>query len=147
MRSPPNLVEWERTVEAVEHPKDEVTIAIVGKYVEHKDAYKSLGEALRHGGIEAGDARQPATGSNPRTSKRAARTMLDDVDGILVPGGFGKRGFEGKIAAAKYARETWHSVFRHLLRHARGGDRFRAQHRRPAGRRIPPRTTATAPIR
>ncbi|MEO5561099.1 MAG: CTP synthase [Dokdonella sp.] len=101
---PVDLSEWERTVEAVEHPQGEVTIAIVGKYVEHKDAYKSLGEALRHGGIKQ------KTGVNLRwveseEIERRGADILKDADGILVPGGFGKRGFEGKIAAARYARE------------------------------------------
>ncbi|MEO6688905.1 MAG: CTP synthase [Dokdonella sp.] len=101
---PVDLSEWERTVEAVEHPQGEVTIAIVGKYVEHKDAYKSLGEALRHGGIKQ------KTGVNLRwveseEIERRGAELLKDADGILVPGGFGKRGFEGKIAAARYARE------------------------------------------
>jgi CTP synthase len=101
---PVDLSAWERTVEAVEHPQGEVTIAIVGKYVEHKDAYKSLGEALRHGGIKQ------KTGVNLRwveseEIERKGAEILKDADGILVPGGFGKRGFEGKIAAARYARE------------------------------------------
>jgi CTP synthase len=101
---PVDLSAWERTVEAVEHPQGEVTIAIVGKYVEHKDAYKSLGEALRHGGIKQ------KTGVNLRwveseEIERRGADLLKDADGILVPGGFGKRGFEGKIAAARYARE------------------------------------------
>ncbi len=102
---PADLSEWERTVDAAEHPKDEVTIAIVGKYVEHKDAYKSLGEALRHGGLKQHDARESALGRirGHRAARRAE--LLKDVDGILVPGGFGKRGFEGKIAAVRYARE------------------------------------------
>ena len=100
-----NLGEWERTVEAIEHPKDEVTIAIIGKYVEHKDAYKSLGEALRHGGLKQ------ATRVNLRwleaeDLEARGTDELKDVDGILVPGGFGKRGFEGKVAAAKFAREN-----------------------------------------
>jgi len=102
---PVDLSAWERTVDAVEHPQGEVTIAIVGKYVEHKDAYKSLGEALRHGGIKQ------KTGINLRWMEseeieRRGADLLKDVDGILVPGGFGKRGFEGKIAAARYAREN-----------------------------------------
>jgi CTP synthase len=102
---PANLSEWERTVEAIEHPKDEVTIAIIGKYVEHKDAYKSLGEALRHGGLKQ------ATRVNLRWLEAEdleahGTDALKDVDGILVPGGFGKRGFEGKVAAAKFAREN-----------------------------------------
>ena len=102
---PVNLGEWERTVEAVEHPKDEVTIAIVGKYVEHKDAYKSLGEALRHGGLKQ-STRVNLQWLESEDLETRGCDALNGVDGILVPGGFGKRGFEGKIAAAKFAREN-----------------------------------------
>ncbi|MCE7950879.1 MAG: CTP synthase [Xanthomonadales bacterium PRO7] len=101
---PANLGEWERTVEAVDHPRDEVTIAIIGKYVEHKDAYKSLGEALRHGGLKQATRVNLRWLESEDVESRGAE-ILADVDGILVPGGFGKRGFEGKIAAAKFARE------------------------------------------
>ncbi len=102
---PANLSEWERTVEAIEHPKDDVTIAIIGKYVEHKDAYKSLGEALRHGGLKQSTRVNLRWLESEDIEARGAE-ILKDVDGILVPGGFGKRGFEGKIAAAKFAREV-----------------------------------------
>ncbi|MBS0556946.1 MAG: CTP synthase [Proteobacteria bacterium] len=102
---PANLIEWERAVEAMEHPKDEVTIAIIGKYVEHKDAYKSLGEALRHGGLKQATRVNLRWLESEDVESRGAE-ILADVDGILVPGGFGKRGFEGKIAAAKFAREN-----------------------------------------
>ena len=102
---PADLSAWERTVAAVEHPKDEVTIAIIGKYVEHKDAYKSLGEALRHGGIKQA-ARVNLRWLESEQIEADGGEVLRDVDGILVPGGFGKRGFEGKVAAAKFAREN-----------------------------------------
>ena len=102
---PANMAEWERAVEAVEHPKDEVSIAIIGKYVEHKDAYKSLGEALRHGGLKQSTHVNLCWLESEDIETRGAEALAD-VDGILVPGGFGKRGFEGKIAAAKFAREN-----------------------------------------
>ena len=102
---PANLIEWERTVDAIEHPKHDVNIAIIGKYVEHKDAYKSLSEALRHGGIKQATRVNLQWMESEDIEARGAE-MLHNVDGILVPGGFGKRGFEGKIAAAKYAREN-----------------------------------------
>ncbi|HEY8011746.1 MAG TPA: CTP synthase [Rudaea sp.] len=102
---PANLIEWERTVDAIEHPKDEVTIAIIGKYVEHKDAYKSLSEALRHGGLKQSTQVNLQWMESEDIEARGAE-ILKNVDGILVPGGFGKRGFEGKIAAARFARET-----------------------------------------
>ena len=102
---PADLSEWKAVVEAIEHPKDEVTIAIVGKYVEHKDAYKSLGEALRHGGLKQ-HTRVNLRWVESEEVERRGGDALGDVDGILVPGGFGKRGFEGKIGAARYAREN-----------------------------------------
>ncbi|MGB0132926.1 CTP synthase [Dokdonella sp.] len=102
---PADLGEWKAAVEAIEHPKDEVTIAIVGKYVEHKDAYKSLGEALRHGGLKQHTQVNLRWVESEEVERRGG-DALNDVDGILVPGGFGKRGFEGKIAAARYAREN-----------------------------------------
>ncbi|HEV2540323.1 MAG TPA: CTP synthase [Frateuria sp.] len=103
---PADLSSWRRTVEAVEHPKDEVTIAIVGKYVEHKDAYKSLGEALRHGGIKQQTRVNLDWVDSEEVESRGAQAVLGRADAILVPGGFGKRGFEGKVLAAKYARES-----------------------------------------
>ena len=102
---PADLSEWEAAVEAIEHPKDEVTIAIVGKYVEHKDAYKSLGEALRHGALKQ-HTRVNLRWVESEEVERRGGDALKDVDGVLVPGGFGKRGFEGKVAAARYAREN-----------------------------------------
>lgn len=102
---PADLSEWDATVEAVEHPRDVVTVAIVGKYVEHKDAYKSLGEALRHGGIKQNTAVHLKWLDSEQIEAEGAEAVLGDVDAILVPGGFGKRGFEGKVQAAQYARE------------------------------------------
>jgi CTP synthase len=102
---PADLGEWQRTVDAVEHPKGEVTIAIVGKYVEHKDAYKSLGEALRHGGLKQ-QTRVHFQWVESEDVERRGAAALEGADGILVPGGFGKRGFEGKIAAVRHAREA-----------------------------------------
>ena len=102
---PADLSAWQRTVDAVLHPKDEVTIAICGKYVEHKDAYKSLGEALRHGGIKQQTRVNLKWIDAEQIEAEGAAKVLAGVDGILVPGGFGKRGFEGKVQAARYARE------------------------------------------
>jgi CTP synthase len=102
---PADLSEWDRVVDAMEHPQGEVNIAIVGKYVEHKDAYKSLGEALRHGGLKQ-KTRVSLRWVESEDIERRSADILKDADGILVPGGFGKRGFEGKIAAARYAREN-----------------------------------------
>jgi CTP synthase len=100
-----DLSEWDRVVEAINRPQGEVNIAIVGKYVEHKDAYKSLGEALRHGGLKQ-KTRVNLRWVESEDIERKGADTLKDADGILVPGGFGKRGFEGKITAARYAREN-----------------------------------------
>ncbi|MFT4198261.1 MAG: CTP synthase [Pseudoxanthomonas sp.] len=98
-----DLSEWQAAVDATLHPLDEVTIAVVGKYVDHQDAYKSVGEALRHGGL------RQRTRVNLKWLEsqdiEAGTAPLDGVDGILVPGGFGDRGFEGKVLTAQYARE------------------------------------------
>jgi CTP synthase len=102
---PADLSEWQRTVDAVEHPKDEITVAIVGKYVEHKDAYKSLGEALRHGGIKQRTRVNLDWVDSEQVEAEGAAKVLGKADAILVPGGFGKRGFEGKVLASKFARE------------------------------------------
>jgi CTP synthase len=101
-----DLSDWERTVQAAEHPRGEVTIAICGKYVEHKDAYKSLGEALCHGGLKQGTRVNLRWIESEDVEQQGVDALLADVDAILVPGGFGRRGFEGKIMAARYAREN-----------------------------------------
>jgi CTP synthase len=100
-----NLSEWRQVVDAVTHPKDTVIIALVGKYVDHKDAYKSLTEALIHAGI---DTRHKVKINyiNAELIEIEGTAALDHVDAILVPGGFGERGVEGKIAAVRFAREN-----------------------------------------
>ncbi|HEV2607625.1 MAG TPA: CTP synthase [Xanthomonadaceae bacterium] len=100
-----DLSEWNATVDAAEHPVDDVTIAVVGKYVDHQDAYKSLGEALRHGGLRQRTKVRLKWVESEQIEKQGAVALLDDVDAILVPGGFGDRGFEGKVQASQYARE------------------------------------------
>jgi CTP synthase len=100
-----DLSEWERTVHAVEHPRGAVDIVICGKYVEHKDAYKSLGEALRHGGLKQG-TQVNLRWIEAEDIESKGVSILDGADAILVPGGFGKRGFEGKVMAARHAREN-----------------------------------------
>ncbi|HXV24086.1 MAG TPA: CTP synthase [Alphaproteobacteria bacterium] len=101
----PDLADWRRIVERIRAPEGEVTIAIVGKYVGLKDAYKSLSEALGHGGI-ANNVRVHLNWIDSEVFERGdAVAWLDDVHGILVPGGFGERGTEGKIAAVRFARE------------------------------------------
>ncbi|ALN90481.1 CTP synthase [Lysobacter gummosus] len=102
---PANLVEWNEVVDASEHPVDEVTIAVVGKYIDHQDAYKSLSEALKHGGLRQ-RTKVKLKWLESSEIERDGVESLKGVDGILVPGGFGDRGFEGKVATARYAREN-----------------------------------------
>ncbi|WP_149194027.1 CTP synthase [Luteimonas suaedae] len=100
-----DLSEWLDVVDATERPIDEVTIAVVGKYVDHKDAYKSVGEALKHGGIRQRTRVALKWIESQDIEREGAERVLAGVDGILVPGGFGDRGFEGKVLASQYARE------------------------------------------
>jgi CTP synthase len=110
----PDLSRWQDIVHRAYNPKDEVNIAIVGKYVEYEDSYKSLKEALVHGAlahnlklrvtwIEAEGLETRDSEGRPTTDYI---TQLEGFDGILVPGGFGKRGIEGMLNAIRYARET-----------------------------------------
>lgn len=101
-----DLSDWQAVVDASEQPVDEVTIAVVGKYVDHKDAYKSVGEALKHGGLRQQTRVNLKWLESQDIERDGAAGLLDDVDGVLVPGGFGDRGFEGKVLTAKHARET-----------------------------------------
>jgi CTP synthase len=114
----PDLAKWQDIVHRAYHPKDEVSIAIVGKYVEYEDSYKSLKEALVHGSLahnlklkvtwieaEGLETRDPSEGDAAGRPNRDYEAQLAGFDGILVPGGFGKRGIEGMLNAIRYARE------------------------------------------
>jgi len=102
---PANLDEWSRVVDAQLHPDRSVRIAIVGKYLELLDAYASLIEAIKHAGIHA-RTQVDIDFIDAEDIERNGTAVLDRVSAILVPGGFGQRGFEGKITAARYAREN-----------------------------------------
>ena len=115
----PDLTKWQDIVHRAYNPQDEVSIAIVGKYVEYEDSYKSLKEALVHGALahnlklrvtwieaEGLETRDPAEGDTPGKPNRDYESQLSGFDGILVPGGFGKRGIEGMLNAIRYAREN-----------------------------------------
>jgi len=98
------LAAWEKLIDTIKNPKGTVRIGVVGKYSELQDAYKSIYEALFHGGYAAGykiDAVKVAAEDIEKDP-----SILDTVDGVLIPGGFGSRGMEGKIRAAQYAREN-----------------------------------------
>jgi CTP synthase len=115
----PDLAKWQEVVRRAYHPADEVSIAIVGKYVEFEDSYKSLKEALVHGALahnlklkatwveaEGLETHDPPIGDAPGKPNRDYESQLRGFDGILVPGGFGKRGIEGMLNAIRYARES-----------------------------------------
>jgi CTP synthase len=102
---PANLSSWERLVYALEHPQRTVNIALVGKYVDLTESYKSLSEALIHAGIHTG-AKIKINYIDSENIEAKGVGCLEGMDAILVPGGFGKRGVEGKIAAIRYAREN-----------------------------------------
>ncbi|MDG4719584.1 MULTISPECIES: CTP synthase [Thalassospira] len=103
----PDLAPWENICNTIRNPEGEVTIGIVGKYIQLPDAYKSLTEALTHGGI-ANKVRVNLEwiASDELEKEGNVNEMLSKLDAIMVPGGFGERGAEGKIAAARYAREN-----------------------------------------
>jgi CTP synthase len=101
----PDLEDWRDLLHRLRNPDHEITIAVVGKYAEHRDAYKSIYEALDHGGV----ANRAQVGiqrvHSQAVEREGAERLLSGVDGILVPGGFGERGIEGKIEAVRFARE------------------------------------------
>ena len=102
----PQLANWEELIRKVKTPKHSVTIAVVGKYVDLTESYKSLNEALYHGGV-ANDCRVNLNFlDSEKLDSGTCVQMLADADGILVTGGFGERGIEGKICAARYSREN-----------------------------------------
>jgi len=102
----PDLSGWRRIVERVKQPAGETTIAIVGKYVGLTESYKSLSEALTHGGIASNCRVNLKYVDSEALERHGIDDAFVDVDGILVPGGFGERGSEGKIAAIRHAREN-----------------------------------------
>jgi CTP synthase len=106
LQAPPaNLEAWDRLVYSLEHPATSVDIALVGKYVDLTESYKSLTEALTHAGV-ANNARVNIHYIDSELIERDGTGALEDKDAVLVPGGFGKRGVEGKIKAIRYAREN-----------------------------------------
>jgi CTP synthase len=101
-----DLGKWETLVHKIKHPQDEVTIGIVGKYVSYEDSYKSLNEALLHGGVASNLRVRPRWIEAEEVENGKLESELAAVDGILIPGGFGIRGVAGMIQAVRYAREN-----------------------------------------
>jgi CTP synthase len=104
-RRPADLSRWEEIVRRIKSPRRRCRIGVVGKYIEVKDSYKSLYEALAHGGIAHEAAVEVAWVDAERIEREGLKGHVAGLDGILVPGGFGDRGIEGKIQAIRYARE------------------------------------------
>jgi len=102
---PPDLAEWRALAERVSHPQGSLRIALVGKYVELRDAYMSVRESLHHAGWDFHREIHLEWIDSQRLESEGAESLLDGVDGIVVPGGFGHRGIEGMTLAAQYARE------------------------------------------
>ncbi|WP_447976784.1 CTP synthase [Candidatus Nitrospira bockiana] len=102
---PPNLREWDAMVQKIKHPKHEITVALVGKYIGLKESYKSLTEALIHGGIDHETRVSIHWLESEDVERQGTERLLREADGILIPGGFGMRGIEGKIETIRYARE------------------------------------------
>lgn len=100
-----DMSDWQAVVDALENPQSEVTIGMVGKYVDLTESYKSLNESLSHAGIQ-NKVKVNIRYIDSEDFEQGDMSQLTDLDAILVPGGFGKRGVEGKIAAVKYAREN-----------------------------------------
>lgn len=100
-----DLHEWQQVADAFCHPDTEITVGMVGKYIDLADSYKSLSEALKHAGIQTRIKVNIDYIDSEELEKNGAEKLLSHVDAVLVPGGFGKRGIEGKIQAAQYARE------------------------------------------
>ncbi len=107
----PQLDPWRELLHRMRNPQREVTIAVVGKYVEHRDAYKSIYEALDHAGLAHRAQVRTLRVSSEAVEREGPEKLLCGADGVLVPGGFGERGIEGKLEAVRFARERGVPLF------------------------------------
>jgi CTP synthase len=105
-RNPPNLERWKEFLDKLKNPKHEITIGLVGKYVELKDSYKSISEALIHAGVANNSKIKVNWIQSEQITKKNVNAILGDLNGILVAPGFGSRGIAGKIEAIRFARES-----------------------------------------
>jgi len=103
---PLDLSNWRSLLNRIKNPEHEVTIAVVGKYIDHRDAYKSIYESLFHAGFHHSTRILLKRIEAEEVERQGPESLLSNVDGILIPGGFGKRGIEGKIETARFARES-----------------------------------------
>ena len=102
---PLRLDAWDNMMFALRNPKHEISIAVVGKYAEHRDAYKSIYESLDHAGIQHRAQIRIVPIQSSEIEEEGPERLLAGYDGILIPGGFGERGVEGKVQSIRYARE------------------------------------------
>jgi CTP synthase len=102
----PDLTDWQTTVDRIKHPSGEVSVALVGKYTELRDAYKSINEAFVHAGIANDVKVETDWVASEQVKPDVAERLFRDFDGILIPGGFGERGTDGMFEAVRYAREN-----------------------------------------
>ena len=130
----PDLEDWRELLRRLRNPEHEISIAVVGKYAEHHDAYKSIYESLDHAGIAHRAQVRIGRIRSEDIEAEGPERLLAGYDGILVPGGFGERGIEGKVDGDPLCPHEGHSVLRHLPGHAVRGDRVRPQRLQP-GRR------------
>ncbi|MEM6688528.1 MAG: CTP synthase [Planctomycetota bacterium] len=100
-----DITPWTDLLHSLRNPKHEISIAVVGKYAEHKDAYKSIYEAIDHAGMHHHSSVRIGRIASPDVEREGAERLLSAYDGILVPGGFGERGIEGKVQTIRFARE------------------------------------------
>ena len=131
-----DMREWEALVERIDAAEGTVRIALVGKYVQLQDAYLSVVEALKHAAIHHGAKLEIVWVDAETLTREEAERRLAQADGVLVPGGFGVRGIEGKIAAARFARENRRALPRRLPRHAGRRRRVRPPRGRPGRRQL-----------
>src|SRR5207237_9162416 len=103
---PLEITDWRQLLNRIKNPTSEVTIAVVGKYIKHNDAYKSVYEALVHAGISLSSRVLLRKVESEEIDREGAERLLGGVDGLLVPGGFGYRGIDGKVEAIRYVREA-----------------------------------------
>ncbi len=127
---------WRTLLQRITNPVHETTIAVVGKYIKHQDAYKSVYESLDHAGIALASRVVIRRIEAEEVEREGAERVLGGVDGILVPGGFNYRGVGGKVEAIRFARERQHPIFRHLPGTSVCRHRVRSQRRRPGGRQL-----------
>ena len=131
-----DLDDWRDLLHQLRNPEHEISIAVVGKYAEHRDAYKSIYESLDHAGIARRAQVRIQRIHSEAVEREGPERLLGGVDGILVPGGFGERGIEGKVDAVRFAREKGIPFFGNLPGNAVCGGRVRAERHGPRGSQL-----------